>query len=89
MRGRQSNKAMTVVKLSENVAGVMHNLKSAFMAVSGYIDLLAPDRSDKIYEQAKQSSGVMETIIDNLVFAMRACAVPWSFCGQTGRSAVR
>ena len=63
---------MTVEKLSENVGGVMHNLKSAFMAVNGYIDLLAPDQSDKIYQQAKQSVGVMETIINNLVFAMRA-----------------
>ena len=63
---------MTVEKLSENVGGVMHNLKSAFMAVNGYIDLLAPDHTDKIYGQAKQSVGVMETIINNLVFAMRA-----------------
>ncbi len=72
MRKRQSNKAMTVEKLSENVGGVMHNLKSAFMAVNGYIDLLASDQSDKIYQQAKQSVGVMETIINNLVFALRA-----------------
>ena len=72
MRKRQSNKAMTVEKLSENVGGVMHNLKSAFMAVNGYIDLLASDHTDKIYGQAKQSVGVMETIINNLVFAMRA-----------------
>ena len=63
---------MTVDKLSENVGGVMHNLKSAFMAVNGYIDLLASDHTDKIYQQAKQSVGVMETIINNLVFAMRA-----------------
>ena len=72
MKRRQSNKAMTVEKLSENVGGVMHNLKSAFMAVNGYIDLLASDHTDKIYGQAKQSVGVMETIINNLVFAMRA-----------------
>ena len=72
MRKRQLNKAMTVEKLSENVGGVMHNLKSAFMAVNGYIDLLASDHTDKIYGQAKQSVGVMETIINNLVFAMRA-----------------
>ncbi len=73
MRKRQSTKqAMTVEKLSENVGGVMHNLKSALMAVNGYIDLLASDHTDKIYGQAKQSVGVMETIINNLVFAMRA-----------------
>ncbi len=72
MKRRQSSKALTVEKLSENVGGVMHNLKSAFMAVNGYIDLLASDHTDKIYGQAKQSVGVMEIIINNLVFAMRA-----------------
>ena len=73
VRKRQSTKqAMTVEKLSENVGGVMHNLKSALMAVNGYIDLLASDHTDKIYQQAKHSVGVMETIINNLVFAMRA-----------------
>ena len=70
------NKTMTVEKLSENVGGVMHNLKSAFMAVNGYIDLLAPDHTDKIYQQAKRSVGVMETIINNLVFAMRRTGTP-------------
>lgn len=63
---------MTVEKLAENVSGVMHNLKSAFMAVNGYIDLLAENRTDKLHEQAKQSTGAIEIIINNLAFAMRA-----------------
>ena len=63
---------MTVEKLAENVSGVMHNLKSAFMAVNGYIDLLGENRADKLHEQAKQSTGAVEAIINNLVFAMRA-----------------
>ena len=63
---------MTVEKLSENISGVMHNLKSALMAVNGYLDLLGKDGSDEIYEQAKRSTGVVETIIADLAFALRA-----------------
>ena len=62
---------MTVEKLAENVSGVMHNLKSAFMAVNGYIDLLGENRADKLHDQAKRSTGAIEIIINNLAFAMR------------------
>ena len=63
---------MSGEQTSENVLGVMHNLKSALMAVNGYIDLLAPEKSGELYEGAKRSVGDMETVINNLVFAMRA-----------------
>ena len=63
---------MTVERLSENVLGVMHNMKSALMAVNGYIDLLEPDRSGEIYEHAKRSVCDMENVINNLSFAMKS-----------------
>ena len=63
---------MTVERLSENVLGVMHNMKSALMAVNGYIDLLIPDRSGEVYDGAKRSVVDMESVINNLVFALRA-----------------
>jgi hypothetical protein len=66
------NESTDINHLTENILGVMHNLKSALMAVNGYIDLLAPKKSGEIYEHAKHSTGVVETIIGNLVFAMRA-----------------
>ena len=73
MRRLQSKKQlMTVEKLSENISGVMHNLKSALMAVNGYLDLLGKDGNEEIYAQAKRSTGVVETIIANLAFAVRA-----------------
>jgi hypothetical protein len=67
-----TEKTMTVERLSEDVGGVVHNLKSALMAVNGYIDLLGSGQPGEIYEQAKRSTGVMETILGNLVFALRA-----------------
>jgi hypothetical protein len=66
------NESMDLDRLTENILGVMHNVKSALMAVNGYIDLLAPEKSGEIFEQAKHSTVAMETIIDDLVFAMRA-----------------
>ena len=70
---RQSKKQlMSIEKLSENISGVMHNLKSALMAVNGYLDLLGKDGDSEIYAQAKRSTGVVETIIANLAFALRA-----------------
>ena len=71
MRRRQSKEQLiTVEKLSENITGVTHNLKSALMAVNGYLDLLGKDGDGEIYAQAKRSTGVVETIIANLVFAV-------------------
>ena len=71
-RRRFKERRMSVEKLSENISGVMHNLKSALMAVNGYLDLLGKDGNGEIYEQAKRSTATVETIIANLVFAMRA-----------------
>ena len=47
-------------------------MKSALMAVNGYIDLLAPEKTGEIYEHAKHSTGALEAVIENLVSAMRA-----------------
>jgi hypothetical protein len=66
------NKSTDVDQLTENILGVVHNMKSALMAVNGYIDLLSPEKSGEIYEQAKHSTGALETVIENLVFALRA-----------------
>jgi len=63
---------MTGKQLSGNVLGVVHNLKSSLMAVNGYIDLLTPEKSGEVYEHAKRSVGDMESVINDLVFAMRA-----------------
>jgi hypothetical protein len=59
-------------QLTENVLGVVHNVKSALMAVNGYIELLAPEKSGEIYEQAKHSTRALEKVIENLAFALRA-----------------
>jgi hypothetical protein len=66
------NESTDIDQLTENILGIMHNMKSALMAVNGYIDLLAPDKIGEIYEQAKHSTGALETVIENLVFAFRA-----------------
>ncbi len=65
--------AVRFERLAENVAGVVHNLKSTLMAVNGYIDLLAPERDGEVYEHAKQATEAMEEILCNLVFGLRAC----------------
>ena len=62
----------SIEQLTGDILGVLHNVKSALMAVNGFIDLLAQEKDDEIYELAKDSTVTMETIIDNLVFAMRA-----------------
>jgi hypothetical protein len=67
-----ADEAMTVERLLEDVSGVAHNLKSAVMAVNGYIDLQAPKHSGEVYELARRSTGAMKTILGNLVFALRA-----------------
>ena len=66
------NKSTDTDQLTENILGVVHNMKSALMAVNGYIDLLSPDKTGEIYEQAKHSTSALETVIENLVFALRA-----------------
>ena len=66
------NESTDVDQLTENILGVVHNMKSSLMAANGYIDLLSPQKSGEIYEQAKHSTGVLETIIENLSFALRA-----------------
>ena len=40
---------MTVERLSENVSGVVHNVKSLLMAVNGYVDLLGVEGRSEIY----------------------------------------
>jgi hypothetical protein len=66
------NESMGLDQLTENILGVVHNMKSALMAVNGYIELLAPEKTGEIYEHAKHSTGTLETAIENLVFALRA-----------------
>ena len=66
------NESTDLDQLTENILGVVHNMKSALMAVNGYIDLLSPEKSGGIYEHAKHSTGALETIVENLVFALRA-----------------
>ena len=66
------NESTDIDQLTENILGVVHNIKSALMAVNGYIDLLSPEKSGEIYEHAKHSTCGLETIIENLVFALRA-----------------
>ena len=61
-----------VDQLTENILGVVHNMKSALMAVNGYIDLLSPEKAGEIYDHAKHSTRTLETVIENLVFALRA-----------------
>ena len=72
VRRRQSKKRqlMSVETLNENISGVMHNLKSALMALDGYLDLLGKDGSDEIYEQAKRSTTTAETIIGKVKFEL-------------------
>jgi hypothetical protein len=67
-----TEETMTVERLADGINGVAHNLKSTLMAVNGYIDLLGTGQPGEVYEQAKRSTGAMETILGNLVFAMRA-----------------
>ena len=66
------NESMDVDQFIENIFGVIHSMKSSLMAVNGYIDLLAPDKTGEIYENAKNSTEKLETVISNLVFALRA-----------------
>ena len=63
---------MDIDQLTENILGVVHNMKSALMAVNGYIDLLAPEKTGEIYEHAKHSTSALETVIENLVLALGA-----------------
>ena len=63
---------ISIEQLIGNILGVMHNVKSSLMAVNGYVDILASEKSGEIYENAKQATVVVETLIDNLVFAIRA-----------------
>ena len=67
------NESTDIDQLTDNILGVVHNMKSALMAVNGYIDLLSPEKSGEIYEQAKHSTGALQKIIENLAFALRAC----------------
>ena len=64
--------SMDIDQLIENIFGVIHSMKSSLMAVNGYIDLLAPEKTGEIYENAKNSTEKLETVINNLVFALRA-----------------
>ena len=58
---------------SDNVLGVMHTLKSVLMVVNdGYIDMLESEKSSDLYEYAKNAASDMETIINNIVFALHA-----------------
>ena len=66
------NESTAIDQLTENILGVVHNMKSALMAVNGYIDLLAPEKTGEMYEHAKHSTSALETIVENLVFALRA-----------------
>jgi hypothetical protein len=65
-------KVQTSISDTEDILGVAHNMKSALMAVNGFIDLLAPEKSGELYEQVRHPTGALETIIENLVFALRA-----------------
>ena len=49
------DRAPNVDLLTENILGAIHNTKSTIMAVNGYIDLLAPDKTGELYENAKHS----------------------------------
>ena len=64
--------AMTVERLSENISGVVHNVKSLLMAVNGYVDLLGAEERSEVYEHAKLSTEAVETILVNLAYALRA-----------------
>ena len=66
------NESIDRDQLTGNILGVAHNMKSALRAVNGYIDLLAPEKSGEICEQAKHSTVALETVIENLAFALRA-----------------
>ena len=66
------NESTDCDQLTENTLGVVHNMKSALMAVNGYIDLLSSEKAGEFYKHAKHSTVALETVIENLVFALRA-----------------
>ena len=70
----ESNTAepMTFDRLSENINGAVHNVKSLLMAVNGYVDLLGAEEQSEVYEHAKESTEAVETILGNLAYALRA-----------------
>lgn len=63
------------VKFGQNISGVVHNLKSTLMSISGCIDVLGDaDASDRreLLEIQKSSTTKMLTMINNFMTAVRS-----------------